>query len=124
MFYYFIYYKLYKISSYTENQWGKALQMPKSVALGIYLILMTQNIATILIGLHKLFKFELVFTKESALITTVILFVPNYFLLYHKKKYLEIEKRFDRESSVSRNIKSIFFWLYVICSFGALFLLM
>lgn len=98
--------------------------MPKSVALGIYLILMTQNIATILIGLHKLFKFELVFTKESALITTVILFVPNYFLLYHKKKYLEIEKRFDRESSVSRNIKSIFFWLYVICSFGALFLLM
>lgn len=124
MLYYFIYYKLFKIASYTEKQWAKGVQMPEWLALCSFVILIILNLVFLLMCLFKIFNFTIVLTKEMALISSAVIFGVNYFLLIYKKKYVEIEKKFDRESQKDRNIKSFLFWLYLLLSFGFVIIFM
>jgi hypothetical protein len=123
IFYYFIYYKLFKIASYTEKQWAKSLQTPEHVALISYTLLLILNYLFISVEVTNYIGYNSGLIVNAGLIFVAILFFFNYFLFVYKKKYLEIEKRFDNESAQKRNVKTFFFWMYVVISICVLFIL-
>lgn len=116
--YYYIFFKIYrfvrKMAHKGDIEWN--------VMFGI----------TVLVGLNfvVLFSNFLPMSMENFkkdykvwFITVVILiFLANYFLFVHNKRYLRILDRFKDESNKQRRIGAVCVILYVILSVSALFL--
>ena len=117
--YNYIFYRLYKYAKKTEKKWGSSLAMP--ITLSIYSLIMLQylNLLTVFALLTHYIKIipSFTLTKTMAIGTGLIMYIINYLVFIRNKKFLQIEKKFDRDSDNVKVIKTILFWLYVILSF-------
>ncbi len=122
--YKFIFYRLYKLAILAENSWSVNIRMPQYVAFFSISILQSFNLLTLyIIFVHGI---ELINVARLNPILGVIfmslIYVVNYFLFLKKKKYLNIEKSFDKSSSKNKEVKSFLFWFYILFSFTALYI--
>lgn len=109
-----VYYKLYKFAKRTEKSWNSNMRMPELVAFFSISFLIMINLTCIIVILSKyplfLKDYKLTFIHFILIYLTILL--VNYFLFLRKKKYLLIEKSFEKNTKTKRN-STFFFWLYL-----------
>ncbi len=118
--YKYIYYKIYRaykkspISDNT-NEWSTTLLLSAIFIVNLFTILTAFSIFT---G-KSIFIFK---NHHIAIGTSLIILLVNYFCFIHKKRYLEIEKEFSRESNEQRKKGNRYVLLYIIGSIILFFL--
>jgi hypothetical protein len=112
----YIYYKIYKIVKITEKSWSKNLEMPHWVALFILSIFLFLNFITILFCYTDYTGKVVDLNLYLIVFLGLGVYLLNYLLFIHKQAYIKIEKRFDKDASAIKVVKSIFFWFYIILS--------
>lgn len=113
--YKYFYYKLYKLAKKSEKSWSKEIQMPQYVALFSFSILIYISLLILHIFLTGFFKIVIVDLSTKFVVTFIILiYIINYLLFVKNKRYLNLEKIIDAESSRLKAFKNTFFWCYII----------
>ncbi len=112
------YYLFYKIHKFTSNL-GK-YDVAFSSITGLSGLQMF-NIITIILSMPSLEKVFIAHYKLYILFITLFFFIINYYLFVYKDKYLEINKKFEKESKQRKIIGDFVVATYVILSFVLLF---
>ena len=113
--YYWMYYHLLKV---------KTNDMPEFNAYILICILLYFNVATIMIIACYILGINLKTEKNTGVYLGLFLglsiLVTNYFILYSKRTF--IFEKFKAIPKERRHKRLIYFWIYVIFSFSALFI--
>lgn len=116
-------YLYYRIYSWNLKKWGKN-DISEWKAVVIVSFMMALN----LFFLELLFQFfgilEHPFPKKISTPLMLVLIGLNYFLFMHSKKYEQIARECEKESTKKRKKNSILLWLYTTLSFLLPILLM
>jgi phosphatidylglycerophosphate synthase len=113
----YLYYKIYR-----ANLIGSAKDIAEFAAMIYVSGLLFANIFVIGAFLKKQNILPFFFTgKRQIIIFMACLFVLNYFLFLHKKRYKKIIERYEQENELRRKRGNLIVWLYVIITFLTIF---
>lgn len=115
-------YMFYRLYLWQRKTWGKE-DMPEQNALYFASSIMLINIGFILLLIDRFFVdiFGREYVIPIAVLLGVLLIIFNYFQFIHKKKLLEIEKRYANEPKNVKNKKFVLLFGFVILSFVLFF---
>ncbi len=108
---YYFYYRLFDMHSRGEDHVTGAFMALFTSSLPIWL-----NIFSIIALLRKIDLFPVFFSKTVWLSFMVLLFVVDYFLFVHRKKYEKIIQLFKDEPKAKRRKGSLLVLLYILIS--------
>ena len=121
--YYYIFYRLYKMAQKTEKQWSPNMRTPVAVAFFSIAILQFINLLTLFVilkhGIQLDISIEL--SKEKVILVGIVILLINYYIFIRNKNFSNIETRFDEDSSKSKNLKKMLFWIYIVLTFVLFF---
>lgn len=116
----YIYYKFYKLAIKSEKQWGANIRMPQMVAFFSISLLQFFNLLTIFVFLsHGMNLFSIPRLEPMhAILSMSFIFIFNYYVYIKDRRYIKIEKRFDKLfKEKETKLSSIVFWTYVVLTF-------
>lgn len=126
--YNYIYYKLYKISKKSEVKRNSEKTIPQWVAMFSISMLQLINLMTLYVLLVHGYDLKVMnvssLSKSHAIFIMCILYYLNYLFFVDKKRYLIIEKKFDKDSSRTKKIRTVLFGIFIALSFALLFLVL
>ncbi|MBC30706.1 MAG: hypothetical protein CMH48_07650 [Muricauda sp.] len=121
MFYY-IYYTLYKLTLLSPSK----NEMPEHITNTVLSTILSFNIITIAKYLKlkgKTIGFEFMENRVYYAITFIVLIILGYFIFIRKKKFIQIEKKFDATPLKFRIVGFTLVTIYILFSIISLFLI-
>lgn len=106
---FYIYYRLWDMHSRGEEQFTGAILAIFTTSLLFWL-----NIFSVIVLLRKLDLMPIFFSKTVSLSFMIFLFVIDYFLFVHNKKYEKIIQMFKEEPKNERRKGGILVMLYIL----------
>jgi hypothetical protein len=106
---FYIYYRLWDMHSRGEDQFTGAILAIFTTSLFFWL-----NIFSVIVLLRKLDLIPIFFSKTVSLSFMILLFVVDYFLFVHNKKYEKIIQMFKDEPKNERRKKGLLVVLYIL----------
>ena len=107
----------------TEKQWSPNMRTPVAVAFFSIAILQFINLLTLFVilkhGIQLDISIEL--SKEKVILVGIVILLINYYIFIRNKNFSNIETRFDEDSSKSKNLKKMLFWIYIVLTFVLFF---
>jgi hypothetical protein len=109
----------YRIYLWNLTKWGKE-DVPEFKAMFVVSIIVFNQLLCFILFAEKILKIDFILkqSKQTIIISAIILFVFNYFLLVYNKKYMEIARKFKNESKGKAKLNSIYLWSSIILVFG------
>jgi hypothetical protein len=121
-------YKFYKYIFFKFYNWAEKLHGDKEsheyTAFFSLSFLVYANLLTLFLALKLILKFSINHIELSKFeigIYSLIPIIPQYYLLMHKKKHLEILNEFRGEDKRNFTRNTIYTWLYIVITLTLLF---
>lgn len=114
--FYFLYYALYKLTLISPSR----NDMPEHISNTVLSTILSFNVIAIAKYLKlkgNVFGIEFMENRIYYAVTFVIFIILGYFLFVRKKKFVEIEKKFDSSPLKLRIIGFVLVTIYVLISF-------
>jgi len=112
--YYYLFYKISRgLNKRGNNEWGVLFALS---------FLISINIIVIYVNIFHVTRQNFADGyKVGLIIIWVFLFITNYILFFHKDKYKQIVKRYEKETLRSKRIGNFLVITYILVTFLAIF---